>query len=154
MTLSTIEVRELEPAHTAVVRMTISTSEVDRIPRAIEQAMREIQAAGQEPAGMPFVRTLAFEEQSMDLEVGWPVAEAYTAGDEVVASELPGGPAAVASFFGAYDQIGSAYEAIEAWCAEQGREVAGAPWECYFTDPNEEPDPAMWRTDVYFPLRS
>jgi len=153
MPLSTIEVQELGPAHAAVVRMTIKMSEVDRIPRAIEQSMLAIQAAGQEPAGMPFVRTLAFDEQSMDLEVGWPVAEAFAAADEVVASMLPGGPAAVASYFGPYDQISTAYEAIQAWCVEHGREVAGPPWESYFTDPNEEPDPAKWRTDVYFPLQ-
>lgn len=150
--LSTIEVQELAPAHTAVVRLHLAMSEVDRIPRAIERSMLAVRAAGQEPCGMPFVRTLSFGEQAMDIGVGWPVAAPFTGDGDVVASTLPGGPAAVASYFGPYDQIAPAYEAMQSWCRERGREVAGPPWESYFTDPNEAPDPGKWRTDIHFPL--
>lgn len=153
MTLSTIEAQELAPEHTAVARLHLSMAETDRIPRALEQTMLAIQQAGQQPAGMPFVRTIAFDGGSMDIEVGWPVAEPFEASGEVTASMLPGGPAAVASYLGPYDQIAPAYEAIQAWCAEHGREIAGPPWESYFTDPHDEPDPAKWRTDLHFPLK-
>ncbi len=29
---------------------------------------------------------------------------------------------------------------------------AAAPWESYVTDPAQHPDPADWRTEVYWPL--
>jgi effector-binding domain-containing protein len=34
----------------------------------------------------------------------------------------------------------------------QGRRPASTMWEVYLTDPEEEPDPARWRTEVYWPV--
>lgn len=28
----------------------------------------------------------------------------------------------------------------------------GPPWEAYITDPAEHPDPANWRTEIYWPV--
>lgn len=154
MTISAVELRELSEQHTAVVRHRISMQETSRIPEWIGQTMEAVQRAGQQPAGMPFLRTYSMDGATMDIEVGWPVAEPFGGDGEVRASTLPGGPAAVTSYFGPYDAIAPAYEAIQAWCAERGHEIAGPPWECYFTDPNEEPDPAKWRTDIFFPVRA
>jgi len=65
---------------------------------------------------------------------------------------LPGGPAAVAVHMGAYDKLQDTYAAIERWMQQQGVRAAGAPWESYITDPAEHPDPAKWRTDVFWPI--
>ena len=35
---------------------------------------------------------------------------------------------------------------------QQGVRPGGSPWESYITDPAEHPDPANWRTDVYWPI--
>jgi len=93
------------------------------------------------------------DADGMDIEVGWPTPAPFTSDNEVQAGTLPGGSLAVASYEGPYDGVGPAYEAIQAWCAEHGHEIAGPPWESYVTDPNEEPDPAKWRTDIHFPVR-
>jgi effector-binding domain-containing protein len=103
---------------------------------------------------MPFVRTLSFEGDAMDIEVGWPVEDPFVSDGDVSPSTLPGGPTAVASYFGPYEQIGPAYEAIQSWCKEHGYEIVGPPWESYFTDPHEEPDAEKWRTDVHFPVKT
>ena len=42
--------------------------------------------------------------------------------------------------------------AVERWIEEHGFRVGGAPWESYVTDPAQHPDPADWRTEVYWPL--
>ncbi len=91
---------------------------------------------------------------TMDIEIGWPVAGPFPGDGDVQTSTLPGGTVAVASHFGPYDGIGPVYEAIQTWCREHGDEIAGPPWESYFTDPHEEPDTAKWRTDVYFQARA
>lgn len=152
MTLSEIAVQELPAQHTAVVRHRITMAEVQQIPGWLGTTYEAVQATGHEPAGLPFVRTLEMGEQSMDIEVGWPVEAPIATSGDVHASMLPAGPAAVGSYFGPYEEIGRAYEAIVAWCAEHGREIAGAPWESYITDPHAEPDPAKWQTDVHFPV--
>ena len=55
---------------------------------------------------------------------------------------------------GPYEQLADTNAAIERWIEEQGFVVGGAPWEWYVTDPGEYPNPADWRTEVYWPLRT
>jgi len=153
MPLSTIELQDGSEQQTAVVRHHVTMEEMNRIPGWIGVTSEAIKRAGQQPTGMPFLRTLSMDADGMDIEVGWPVSARFIGDTEVRPGTLPGGRFVVASYFGPYDGIGPAYAAIQAWCAEHGHEVAGPPWESYLTDPNEEADPAKWRTDIHFPIR-
>ena len=158
MTLSAIELREQPEQHTAVVRHRISMKETDRVPQFMGETFEAVQRAGQQPAGMPFLRTLSMDAEGMDIEVGWPVAAARPVGSpadgEVHDGVLPGGLTAVASYFGPYEEIAPAYAAIQAWCIEHGYAVAGPPWESYANNPEEEPASSKWRTDIHFPVRA
>ena len=55
---------------------------------------------------------------------------------------------------GAYDGLPETNAAIEAWIEANGYAVAGPMWEWYVTDPGETPEPADWRTEVYWPLQA
>jgi len=158
MSLSSIEVRELPEQPVVVVRHRISMRETARIPEWIAETVQAAERSGRPPTGMPFVRTLAMEGEEMDIEVGWPVARSGPGGgateDGVHDGVLPAGPAAIASYFGPYEEIAPAYATIQAWCAEHGYAVAGAPWESYANNPHEEPDSSKWRTDIHFPVRA
>jgi AraC family transcriptional regulator len=81
-----------------------------------------------------------------------PLSSAGRTDGDVEVGELPGGPVVVAMHAGPYDQLSETYAAMERWVAEQGLRFAGAPWESYITDPADHPDPAAWRTEVYWPL--
>jgi len=105
MTVSDVEVRELSEQHTAVVRHTISIDETSKIPEWILQTMEAVQRSGQDIAGPPFFRSFSMGEDSMDIEVGWPVAEPFAGDGEVLASTLPGGVAAVAAYYGPFEEI-------------------------------------------------
>lgn len=54
---------------------------------------------------------------------------------------------------GPYDKLTKAHAAIQMWIAEQGRVPAGAPWESYVTDPADYPDPADWKTEIFWPIK-
>ncbi len=69
-------------------------------------------------------------------------------------SRLPGGPTAVTTHIGRYEDLTLAYEAVHRWLGELGWSAIGPHWEVYFTDPNVEPDPSRWRTDVVVPFRT
>lgn len=154
MPISDVEIHELTEQPTAVIRTRITMQETQRVPELLQTTYEAVQRAGLQPSGPPILRTLSMADDGMEIEIGWPVATPFTAADDlVVASSLPGGPAATLTYLGPYEGIAPAYEALQTWCAEHGREVAGPPWEVYFTDPQNEPDPARWRTDVYFPVR-
>ena len=71
---------------------------------------------------------------------------------EVEAGELPGGPAVVAVHAGPYDQLAETYAAMERWMEQNGLRPGAAAWEHYVTDPAEHPDPADWRTEIYWPV--
>jgi effector-binding domain-containing protein len=105
------------------------------------------------PAGLPFARYGPFEEGRVEVEAGFPVSAPVAEDGVLVPSVLPGGPVAVTTHLGPYDAMQPAYAAVLAWVEEQGGQPAGHPWETYFTDPSEHPDPATWRTDVVQPYR-
>jgi effector-binding domain-containing protein len=65
---------------------------------------------------------------------------------------LPAGPVALGIHAGAYEQLKDTNAAIERWIETQGYQVGGPHWEWYVTDPGQHPDPADWRTEVYWPL--
>jgi AraC family transcriptional regulator len=62
------------------------------------------------------------------------------------------GAAALGIHTGPYEGLGETYAAIERWAEANQHRVDGAPWEQYVTDPGEHPNPADWRTEVYWPL--
>ena len=112
-----------------------------------------VQQSGQAPAGMPFAIYHEMHGGTVDLECGMPVASPLDGTDRIRAGELPSGKAATVTHTGHYEQLRHTWEALTAWMKSEGLEPAGAPWEVYVTDPGREPDPAKWRTDIFFPVR-
>jgi len=64
-------------------------------------------------------------------------------------SQTPAGLAATTVYFGPYDRMGPAHEAIHQWCRDQGRVLSGPSWEVYghWSD-----DPSQLRTDIFYLL--
>ncbi len=110
------------------------------------------QTAGIALAGHPYTRYLTAGPGLMDIEVGMPLAAPAASSGDVKAGVLPGGPAVVAVHAGPYDQLGETYAAIERWMQTNKLQPGGPPWEWYITDPAQHPDPADWRTEVYWPV--
>jgi len=106
-------------------------------------------------AGPPFARYRALDDEyaQFEVEAGFPVDRPADVTGEVESSILPGGTAAVVVHIGPYDQMKPAYEAIEAWVAGQNGVLDGAPWEVYYSDPTEQPDPSTWRTEIVQPYK-
>jgi effector-binding domain-containing protein len=117
---------------------------------------QQIQQSGHDYAGPPYGRYMPVDGSfaEFDVEAGFPVSGTPAPKGEVVASELPGGDVAVVEHIGPYDAMVPAYTALTDWVEEHDSSVAGTPWEVYFSDPGEEPDPAKWRTEIYQPFRS
>jgi AraC family transcriptional regulator len=103
-------------------------------------------------AGWPVARYLSVGPGLWTVEAAMPLAAAAAGEGEMEAGTLPAGPVAVGIHAGPYDQLPETYAAIETWMAENGARAGGAPWESYVTDPGQHPDPADWKTEVYWPL--
>lgn len=153
MPLMSIERRAVIAQATLFVPYSTPLAELSaRIHDGLSQVHAAVQAQGLTPAGPPFVRYTAMAAGTAGIEVGVPVTPAGHSAGDIHAGELPGGTAAVALHGGAYDTLHETYRAVEQWAAEQGLGFGGAPWESYLTNPNETPDRADWRTEVYWPL--
>lgn len=126
---------------------------VDEFPRLLGDAFgvtaQAIGASGAVVAGHPFVRYHGFGER-IQAEAGFPFAGTLRPTERVHQIVLPGGRAVRAVHVGSYDQIGAAWERVNAWLGEHELVGNGAPWEAYLTGP-DEPGPPI--TEILFPVR-
>lgn len=148
-----IERRELGPQPILKVRAKAARHELaDAIGQGVGKVYMHVQSAGVPLAGHPFTRYLSAGPGLMEIEVGFRVGDGAAGGGGIEADELPAGPAVVAMHAGPYDQLAETYAALERWMEQNGQRPGGAPWESYVTDPADHPDPADWRTEVFWPL--
>jgi AraC family transcriptional regulator len=148
-----IERRELTAQPVLFVRQKTARHELSgAIAQGVGRVYMHAQKAGLALAGHPFTRYLATGPGLLTIEVGFRFADAVTGEGDVEAGELPGGPAVVGVHGGPYDRLAETYAAMERWMEQNGLRPGGAPWEHYVTDPAEHPDPADWRTDIYWPV--
>jgi AraC family transcriptional regulator len=160
--------RELSPQPVLIVRRRVKRSEIAAaIGSALPHIFQYAQQNGIALAGHPFTRYVDAGPGLMTIEPGMRIvasgqdavsidpAWTQASGEgEVVRDVLPGGPAAATTHAGPYDTLSEAYAAVQEWIEKERLAVAGAPWECYVTDPGETPDPKDWKTDVFWPLQS
>jgi effector-binding domain-containing protein len=146
------EIRRLPMRETAFVAVDVAPGE---LPAAIGGALREVEAAMREAgvglAGPPFARYLAFEPR-IRAEVGFPVLRPAPHVGRVEPGRLPGGRIGSIVHIGPYEGLARTYERLHRWLAELGQRPAGPMWEVYWSDPETEPDPATWRTEIFAPV--
>jgi hypothetical protein len=64
-------------------------------------------------------------------------------------ASTPAGLVATTVYFGPYEQMSRAHEAIHRWAGENGHKLAGPSWEVYG---HWNDDPAKLRTDIFYLL--
>ncbi len=147
-----VESRPLAEQDTAVEYATLPASELGAwLGKAFGEVASYLQRKGAGPAGMPFARYRIAGDGRFDVEAGFPASTPTSGEGDVEPSDLPAGLAAVTVHVGSYDSIAPAYDALQQWVHEHGRQPAGDPWEVYLTDPSADPDPRAWRTEVVLP---
>jgi len=116
---------------------------------------------GAAPAGAPIIRYITTDmSQKLEIEVGFPTSTPLP-GDERISSDVfPAGRYAVLSHFGPYDGLVQATASLLAWADQHGVtwqtshpdgiEHWRARFESYPTDPDDQPDPAKWQTEIIF----
>ena len=102
--------------------------------------------------GPPFTIYYSDSKTNWELDAGIPVDKPGKADGAVLAGEKQPCNAVVAHYFGAYENLAPVYGALQAYIASEKKQITGAPWEVYITDPMTEKDTAKWQTDVCFPV--
>ena len=145
--------KDVQPQPVVSIRVTTKESDLSfTLGEMITALWLYLVKVGGRPAGMPFARYHEFRGNTVDLEVGIPMSELGLGEGQIVAGELPGCRVAATWHVGTYDKLPEAYQALEAWLREHGRELTGVPWEIYWAGPVEIQDPAQWETEVLWPI--
>jgi effector-binding domain-containing protein len=152
--MTEIKIIQRDEQPTAAVRERVPVSELPQFfDRVYHQTMAALQAQGLHPTGPPFAKYYGVPTDSADVEAGFPASGPVTATDGVVAGTLPGGSVVEAMHVGPYDTMEKTYHEMVAWIAQKGLTPSDVMWETYLSDPQQEPDPATWRTQIFWPVR-
>ena len=148
----TIDTVELEPQPAMVVRRKVALEELggvlaDILPRVYGHIIE----AGQQPAGMPFMRYFSMDGSSCDIAAGLPVAQPIAGAGDIENHTLPGGRALTALHVGAYEDVGQVWGQVMRRAGELGSEHSFGGWDVYTNDPGEVAEDER-ETRIYLPL--
>lgn len=151
--MTEFRIRDVTEQPTAVVKGHVPMAELRGFfDRAYRQVFTAVGQQGVQPAGPPFGYYPAKPGEMVEVEAGCPVATGIEAAGEVVPSRLPGGRVVHGVHVGPYEKLAETYGELMAWVAQEGLTLAEGMWESYLSDPMHEPDPATWRTEIFWPL--
>jgi effector-binding domain-containing protein len=160
LTVPKLEDRGEQPYVAIPARATMETIGPTLAP-LVPEVFGWLEQQGVDPAGPPFFRYLVIDmDGELELEVGVPVATPVAGDDRLRAGSFPAGRYATAVHVGPYEGLADATGSLLAWADENGvawdvqetgkREVWGARAEFYITNPEEEPNPERWETELAF----
>ena len=153
--MAEISLTEVEPRPTAVVREVVAVSDLPGFfHRAFSAVAIAVQGQNVSVAGVPFGLFHGVPTDRVDVEAGFPLSRPIEASGPVTPSSLPGGRVVTALHVGPYDTLDQTYAELTAWMSEQSLTPGEDMWEEYLSDPEEEPDPATWRTRISCPVAS
>jgi effector-binding domain-containing protein len=143
-----ISVQVVRTRPTAVIAGRTTWAEFPGLWRLLLDEVYAVLARNGEPR--PGCNVMLYLDDVPHVEVGVEVAAAFAPSGAVICSALPAGPAATTVHRGPYDQLDAAHQAVRAWCAAQGHELAGPRWEVYG---DWRADPAELETTVSYLIR-
>ena len=147
-TAPAVRLEEAPAIPLAVVRRQVRQADLSReVPNGCGVVWKVIREHGLK-AG----RNVAlYWDGSIRLEVGVELDGPFAGAGEVVRSATPAGLVATATHFGPYGTLGTAHQAVVAFCAAHHHRLLGPSWEIYGHWQDEwNRDPSRIRTDVYY----
>ncbi len=138
------------PAQAAAgIHLTIPAMEMGKyMDPAINEIIQVLSDQGQRPAGALFSYHLRRPSDTFDFEIAFPVAAEFDPKGRVRKIERPAARVARTVYTGPYEGLVSGWKALEKWAREQKLNESGRFWESYLTNPDQEPDPRKWRTEL------
>ncbi len=146
-----VETVELEPQAALVVRRKVALTDFgEALADILPRVFQHIAGAGQQPAGMPFMRYFSMDGVACDIAAGMPVAQPIDGAGDIEQHVLPGGRALTALHVGAYEDVGAVWSRVMQRARELGSDAMFG-WDVYTNDPGEVA-PEERETRVVLPL--
>lgn len=136
------------------IRDTAKISEIGNVLGPLYgKVMAYMQANNIRMSGPPVSVYNTYDEYTgiTQLQAGIPVMKKENGLGHISCFELYRGPVIAAEYYGPYQNLPSAYRAIEKYAKANGKKLTGSPWESYVTEPGLQSDPEKLLTMVYWP---
>lgn len=147
------EIIETARVEAAAVRATIPMTEITGFfDRSFTTLAAVLAEQGRPATGPAYARYFGIPGDTVDVEVGFPVAEPVSRSGDVYPTALPAARVAHTVHEGSYEQLSDSWRGLWEWIVAHGHEAADEMWEVYTTEPNPDMDPATLRTDLSWPL--
>jgi len=158
--LSTPKTEQRSERHYVAIRATVSMNDIPTVlPPLIPEVRAWLKKNNIAPDGPPFFQYLKMDSNNQLLtEVGIPVKDPVKGDDRVIAGSFPAGLYATLTHTGHYMGLPEAHKTLDTWVKNSGLKEkhrvtadgieGGTRTESYITDPEKEPNPDKWRTDV------
>ena len=146
------ERKSCDTVHYAAVRTETSMQNIaEELPVLWPKVYGWIVEQGMTPAGMPFIHYHNMMQETLDVSVGIPIPHAVDGSDGIEVGEFAAGEYLSTILTGTFDNLPSTHSKVHEWAGENGVNL-GLPRENYLTDPDNEPDPNKWQTEVLYQI--
>jgi effector-binding domain-containing protein len=147
------QILRTEPLHFAAVRRQCPPQEIGKIMGPnIQQVLAALKAQDRTPIGPWFTHHFRRPIDFFDLEICFPVDSPINPDGDVHPGVWPAMTVARTVFHGNYAGLPGAWGELEAWMNAERHTGQGEFWERYTVNPNDDPNPDHWRTELNWPL--
>jgi effector-binding domain-containing protein len=148
MPTQTVQLQQRQAIPLAVIRRQVPPTLLSRVvPEGCGTVWQALKAQGLRGG-----RNVAlYWDSAIRVEAGVEFQGAFTERDGVVRSATPAGLVASVTHWGRYGTLGTAHDAIRAWCQAQDHRTLGPRWEIYgHWQADWEADPSRIETEVCY----
>lgn len=150
--------------HYLAIARTVHMHDISHVlPPLIPEVKQWMEGRGIEAAGPDFFLYKSMNQRGeLDCEAGFPVGRAVEGNGHIIPGSFPAGNYASIIYTGDFKDMMQAHIALENWIKQQGltektrvedgRTEWGGRTEFYLVDPEFEPDPQKWQTEIVFLL--
>lgn len=151
--IDTPQIVQTEARIAAVIHFNIPRADIRQVMEpGFSELFSVLANHGVAPTGPTFAHHHRLDAARFDFDLGVGVSAPVAATGRVKPGELPACIVARTVHRGPYEGLPAAWAEFEAWITAYGRQPGGQVWECYITNPNDDPNPVAWRTELNWPL--
>lgn len=149
-----IEELTIESFYYIAIQDTCAVADVGpKMDAMLGKVMEYATSSGITPAGYPFAIYHSWGTVGTRFTTGVPVAKEQKGEGDIKGGVSYSGNVLKVKFMGPYEGTEQVHESIGDYADKNGKEIVGAPWEVYVTDPSQEPDTSKWITEIYYPVK-
>ena len=151
--IDTPQIIQAAAQRTAFIHLIVTREEMQRCFGAtIGELMSVLAAQGVAPAGPIFAHHLRRPMDTFDFELSVPVSAPVKPAGRVQPGERPAMCVARTIHHGPYEELPEAWGEFMDWVEKNAPAITQDFYECYLTNPDANPDPATWQSELSRPL--